>query len=134
MIFKHTYLLTNEGWNTVQKLTIGQKISGLEKNNLKLATITSIKKQLYYGDTFVINNSFLLPDTLLLTKAHRLQKIKNIKNIKNLTTPQYDYSGYTLNPITHKGAIFDTCLILKVIGYFVECGTLVFKPKKNNYI
>jgi hypothetical protein len=136
MIPKHTYLLTNTGWNIVQKLTIGQKIFGLKRNNLKLATITNIKKQQYYGDVYTINKSFLLPNTLLLTKAHRLQKIKNIKNIKNLTTPQYDYSGYTLNPITHRGTMFDTCLILKVIGYFVECGklkqknTIVFKNKE----
>ena len=136
MILKYTYLLTDYGWNTVQKLTIGQKISGLENNNLKLATITNIKKQRHYGDIYTINKSFLLPNTKLLTKTHRLQKIKNIKIIKNLTTPQYDYSGYTLNPITHDGAMFDTCLILKVIGYFVECGnlkqknTIIFKNKK----
>jgi len=136
MLPKHTYLLTNTGWNTVQKLTVGQKIFGLEKSNLKLSTITNIKKQRYYGDTYTLNKSFLLPDTLLLTKAHRLQKIKNIKNIKNLTTPQYDYSGYTLNPITQEGVMFDTCLILKVIGYFVDCGilkqknTIIFRNKK----
>ena len=137
MILKHTYLLANYGWDTVQKLTVGQQITGLEKNDLKLATIISIKKQRYYGEAFAINKSFLLPDTLLLTKAHRLQKIKNIKNINNLTTPKYNYSGQIVNPIAHKGNLFDTCLILKVIGYFVECGKLkqknaiTFKNKKE---
>lgn len=74
MVLKYTYLLTDTGWNTVQKLTVGRKIFGLEKSNLKLSTITNIKKQRYYGDAYTINKSFLLPDTLLLTKAHRLQK------------------------------------------------------------
>lgn len=137
MILKNTYLLTNSGWNTAQNLTIGQKVSGIYNNKLILSVITDIKKHQYSKNIYTINKSPLLPDTKLLTKNNRLQKIKNIKNTNNLSTPKYDYSGYKLNPITHKKLIFDTCLILKLIGYFVECGelkkknTITFKNSKN---
>lgn len=137
MIPKNTYLLTNNGWNTVQNLTIGQKISSIHNNKLILSSITNIETHQYSKNIYTINKSPLLPDTKLLTKNNRLQKIKNIKNTNNLSTPKYDYSGYKLNPITHKKLIFDTCLILKLIGYFVECGelkkknTITFKNSKN---
>ena len=137
MILKDTYLLTSCGWNTVQNLIVGEKISGLHDNKLTLSTITNIKKNKYSGQVYRVRKSQVLPDTKLLTKTNRLKKIKNIKNKNNIIVPKYNYSGYKLNPIVYKGLMLDTCLALTLIGYFVECGklegkkTTVFKNNKK---
>jgi hypothetical protein len=136
MILKNTYLLTATGWYTVQDLTIGKKITGIHDDNLVLSTITDINQHQYSGVVYKTKKSQILPDTKLLTKTNRLKKIKNIKNKNTILSPKYDYSGYKLNPITYKGMMLDTCLILTIIGYFVECGklqnknTIVFKNSK----
>ena len=137
MILKNTYLLTTTKWNTVQNLTVGQKISGIYDNNLILSTITNIKQHQYSGYVYKIKKAQVLPNTKLLTKTKRLKKIKNIKNKNTIIIPEYNYSGDKLNPIAYKGLMFDTCLILIIIGYFVECGeledrnTIVFKNSEN---
>lgn len=122
MILKNTYLLTTSGWNVIQNLTKGQKICGLLNGKFSYTTITKIEKIKYTGKIYTLNKSPLLPDTKFLTKNQELQNISNIKNIKQ--THDYAYSGYRINPIKHQGHLFDTCLIMKIIGYFVECGSL----------
>lgn len=143
MILKNTYLLTNSGWDVVQNLTPSQKICGLSNNEFSYTTITKIEKTKYTGKIYTLNKSQLLPNTKLLTKKGQLQKISNTKNIKNIKAPcpHYNYCGYKINPIKHDRHLFDTCLIMKIIGYFVECGYLknkeiVFKNSelKLNYI
>jgi hypothetical protein len=126
MILKNTYLLTTSGWNVIQNLTKNQKVYGLSNGKFSYTTITKIKKTKYTGKVYTLNKSPLHPDTKLLTKKGRLQKISNTKNIKNIKKlcPHYNYSGYKINPIEHRGHLFDTCLIMKIIGYFVECGLL----------
>jgi hypothetical protein len=143
MILKNTYLLTNSGWNIAQNLITGQKIFGLLGQKLLSTTITKIKKIKYTGKIYTLNKSQLLPNTKILTKKGRLQKISNTKGTKNIKTlcPYYSYCGYKINPIEHSEHLFDTCLIMKIIGYFVECGFLknkeiIFKNSelKLNYI
>jgi hypothetical protein len=126
MIPKNTYLLTNFGWNTIQNITNGQKIFGLSNQEFLPTTITKIEKIKHTGKIYTLNKSQLLPTTKILTKNGRLQKISNTENTKNIKTlcPHYNYHGYKINPITHKGHLLDTCLIMKIIGYFVECGFL----------
>jgi len=137
MILKHSYILTDNGWNTIQNLFIGQKIYGIVNNKLILSTILNIKPNNKLKHVYIINHSPLSPETKLLTKNKKIKKVKNIKNTNILSLPKYDYSGYKLNPIIHKESMFDTCLILKLIGYFIKCGELKeknitsFKNKKN---
>jgi hypothetical protein len=143
MILENTYLLTASGWNTIQNLTTGQKIFGVSNKEFFPTTITKIEKIKYTGKTYILNKSQLIPSTKILTKKGRLQKISNTEDTKNIKKlcPHYNYHGYKINPIEHSGHLFDTCLIMKIIGYFVECGFLknkeiVFKNSelKLNYI
>jgi hypothetical protein len=126
MIPENTYLLTSSGWNVIQNLTIGQKIFGLLNQEFLSTTITKIEKIKYTGKIYTLNKSQLLPNTKILTKKGRLQKISNTEDTKNIKKlcPHYNYHGYKINPIEHSGHLFDTCLIMKIIGYFVECGFL----------
>lgn len=125
MIPKNTYLLTSSGWDIIQNITIGQKIFGLSNQKLLPTIITKIKKIKHTGKVYTLNKSQLLPTTKILTKNGRLQNISNVKKTRDIKLKhQYSYSGYKINPITHKGHLFDTCLIMKIIGYFVECGFL----------
>jgi hypothetical protein len=126
MIPKNTYLLTTLGWDVIQNLTIGQKIFGLSNQEFLSTTITKIKKIKYTGKVYTLNKSQLLPTTKILTKKGRLQKISNTEDTKNVKTlcPHYNYNGYRINPIEYNGHLFDTCLIMKIIGYFIECGFL----------
>ena len=122
MIPENTYLLTSSGWGIIQNLTIGQKIFGLSNQEFLSTTVTKIEKIKHTGKIYTLNKSQLLPNTKILTKNGRLQKISNTENTKNIKTlcPYYNYCGYKINPIEQ----FDTCLIMKIIGYFVECGFL----------
>ena len=125
MILKNTYILTSSGWNLIQNLTPNQKICGLSNNNLSYSTITKIEKINYTGKIYTLNKSPLHPSTKLLTKNGRLQNISNIKNTKNIIIQHpYNYTGCRINPIKYGEHLFDTCLIMKIIGYFVECGFL----------
>jgi hypothetical protein len=126
MIPENTYLLTSSGWDVIQSLTVGQKIFGLSNQEFLPTTITKIEKIKHTGKIYTLNKSQLLPNTKILTKKGRLQKISNTKNTKNvkILCPHYNYNGYRISPIEYSEHLFDTCLIMKIIGYFVECGFL----------
>lgn len=123
MIPKNTYLLTSTGWNLIQNLKPGDKISCIQNGRFIFSTITEIKEQTYSGPVYTVNKSILLPRTKVITKKNMLKNIENFKKYE-LLKPKYTYYGYRLNPIIHNNTMFDTCLILKFIGYFIDCGKL----------